>query len=177
MKALKICAQITKLAVRGLAFLLFLMILLLGIGLIFARLTGCQTLAVRTGSMQEKYPVGTFLIVDSSSPEEIQVGDVISFVADENLTVVTHRVVEINAEERLFITKGDSNDTVDSQAVLYENLIGRVRFGIPLLGYAVLWLRQSRAEGILYLVLVGIFLIVLGRWAFSVPDYNKRKER
>lgn len=172
MKALEKCAQIFKLVLRGLVFLLFLTAFLLGVVLIAARLAGYQTLAVRTGSMQEKYPVGTLLIVDSSSPEEIQVGDVISFVADENLTVVTHRVVRINAEEKSFITKGDSNNTVDSQPVLYENLVGRVRFGIPLLGYVILFLQKNYAEGTLYLVLVGIFLVVLGRWVFQLLKHK-----
>lgn len=170
------CVQVIRAAVRAGAFCLFLAAFLLGMLLILARLSGWQTLAVRTGSMQEQYPVGTLLIVDSSAPEDIQVGDVVSFVADEQLTVVTHRVAELHPEEQYFITKGDSNNTVDSNPVLYENLIGRVQFGIPLLGYAVLWLQESHAQGALYIVLAVIFLIMLGRWALLQPD-KRRKER
>ena len=50
--------------------------------------------------MEPTYHVGSLLYVKKIAPEAVQVGDPITFVLDENLTVVTHRVVEIAGRAR-----------------------------------------------------------------------------
>lgn len=74
-----------------------------------------------------------------NSPEDIKVGDVITFIStspiSEGLTV-THRVQDIknvNGEYE-FVTKGDYNPTADSSTAKYYNIIGKVIFKIPQLG-------------------------------------------
>lgn len=74
-----------------------------------------------------------------NSPEEIKVGDVITFIStsaiSEGLTV-THRVQDIKVVngEYEFVTKGDYNPTADSSTAKYYNVIGKVAFKIPQLG-------------------------------------------
>lgn len=158
---------------RTLLFLLFGCILLLGVLLIGMRAAGYRMLAVQTGSMAQTYPVGTLLIVDSSDPEKIEVGDVISFVADNQLTVVTHRVVQIDDGKQQFYTKGDNNAVRDSRPVLYKNLIGKVVAGIPYVGYAVLLTQTFFGKAVLYIAVTVILVSIV--WQFARYLMQKRR--
>ena len=54
---------------------------------------------------------------------------------NENRVVATHRVVEIDAENKFFITKGDANANKDAAPVHFNNLVGVPKFHIPWLGF------------------------------------------
>ncbi len=75
--------------------------------------------SVLTGSMIPKYNVGDILISKEVDPEEIKVGDSVSYLGKEGdfkNKVVTHDVIEIveNEDGTLsFITQGVANDYID----------------------------------------------------------------
>ena len=74
-----------------------------------------------------------------NSPEDIKVGDVITFISTSSISeglTVTHRVQDIKIVngEYEFVTKGDYNPTADSSTAKYYNIIGKVVFKIPQLG-------------------------------------------
>lgn len=103
--------------------------------LVGSRLFGYQVFNVISGSMEPKYSVGDLLYVKEVDPDSIKVGDPITFVVNKELVVATHTVIEIDAENQHFYTKGDANDTPDAAPVHYNNVIGVPQFAIPLLGY------------------------------------------
>lgn len=111
---------------------------------------GIKPFAVLSGSMEPSYHTGSLVYVKSVAPEEIEVGDPITFTISGS-TVVTHRVVEIDPVQREFTTKGDANDTNDS-AIGFDCLIGRVVFTVPLLGYAAVFLAAPYGKAILILL-------------------------
>nr|WP_317283096.1 signal peptidase I [uncultured Sellimonas sp.] len=74
--------------------ILLVLAVLAGI-LIIPKLMGYEEMAVLTGSMEPKYPVGSLIYVKEENPENLKVGDVITYRLSED-TVVTHRIVEIN---------------------------------------------------------------------------------
>ena len=41
---------------------------------------------------------------------------------------------------KMFITKGDHNNTIDATEVAMEDVIGKVSFVIPYIGYPSVWL-------------------------------------
>ena len=91
-------------------------------------LAGRAPLIVLTDSMYPKIESGDLIVIKSEEPNNIVVGDVISFFdPDGNGTsVVTHRVVEILTDGGLkFRTKGDANNTEDQTPVPAENLVGK----------------------------------------------------
>jgi len=99
------------------------------------KLFGYQEFSILTGSMQDVYPVGTAVYVKETAPEEIGIGDVITFTMGSGSDLVTtHRVVSVDLTNRQFITKGDSNESEDSYPVSFDRLVGRVAFSIPALG-------------------------------------------
>lgn len=132
--------------------------------LVGARLFGLQVYAVLSGSMEPTYHVGSVIYVEPVDPSEIQVGDPITFVMNEELTVATHRVVRIDAENSHFYTKGDANENPDAAPVHFNNLLGKPVFTIPYLGYISSYVQSP--PGMYYAIAVGVLLLVL----VFVPD-------
>lgn len=143
-------------------------VVILAVLLMGARLIGLQVFNVVSGSMEPAYSVGDLIYVKSVSPEDVQVNDVITFVLNEDLVVATHRVVEIDRENRHFITQGDQNDTQDPP-VHYNNLLGKPVFSIPLLGYVSDFIQNPPG---MYITIGGMALLVA---AVFLPDLLKKK--
>lgn len=143
---------------------LVVIVVVVALLLVGARLFGLQVYAVLSGSMEPTYHVGSVIYVEPVDPSEIQVGDPITFVMNEELTVATHRVVRIDAENSHFYTKGDANDAPDAAPVHFNNLLGKPVFTIPYLGYISSYVQSP--PGMYYAIAVGVLLLVL----VFVPD-------
>ena len=70
-------------------------IVLLAVTLAGVRVLGLTPYAVLSGSMEPTYRVGSLIYVKKTDPADVQVGDPITFVVNEDLMVATHRVVDI----------------------------------------------------------------------------------
>ena len=102
-----------------------------------------KPLVVLSNSMSPLIKKGDLIVIFEN--KEYEVNDVISFKNKGG--IVTHRVVskkiidfQNNPE---FKTKGDANSSADFSIVSSKNIIGKVRFIIPLLGFLFMYL-QSR---------------------------------
>lgn len=104
--------------------ILIVLVIALMLPTFLPRILGYKTYNVVSGSMEPELPVGCLVLVKSVDPEEVRVGDVIVF--RRGSSAVTHRVVEILSEDRLFVTKGDANESRDMNPVPYQDLVGRV---------------------------------------------------
>lgn len=86
-------------------------------------------LNVKTNSMEPTIMEGDFIIVEECDPSELKVGDVISFLATEEDTVIvkTHRIVFIDetTKDRSFITRGDNNEVNDNVPVFPSDVVGK----------------------------------------------------
>ena len=153
---------------------LVVIVVVVALLLVGARLFGLQVYAVLSGSMEPTYHVGSVIYVEPVDPSEIQVGDPITFVMNEQLTVATHRVVRIDAENSAFYTKGDANEDPDASPVHFNNLLGKPVFTIPYLGYVSSYVQSP--PGIYIAVGAGALLLAL---AF-LPDMlsgDKKKQK
>lgn len=148
--------------------LLCLIMLLLAIIILALRVLGYNFFAVQTGSMAEVYPIGSIIIVKPSDFNDIQINNVISYYINEN-TIVTHRVISIDIENKSFTTKGDENNSPDSSSVYYDNVIGKPIFCIKYLGYLYLLIHTTKGK-----FLIGGLLILAMFICFH--PYFDRKE-
>ena len=142
-------------------------VVILAIVLVGVRLWGFTPYAIISPSMTPKYQVGDLVYVRSTVPENIKQGDVITFVANEDLLVVTHRVYGIDTENRCFITKGDANNVEDSAPVRYENVLGVVSFSLPKLGYVSMYI--GTRSGRYVCIMLGCLLILI----LIIPEFFK----
>lgn len=115
--------------VLGLMLVIALLLLLPG-------LFGARPYVVYSGSMEPEIPTGAVVFIkeEDFSPK---IGDIITFHNGD--TVVTHRIVK--KENSIFITKGDANKTADPVPVKASQIIGRVVFYLPYLGYVIHFLK------------------------------------
>ena len=144
----------------ALGLLLLIVVLLAGT---LPSLLGYESFVVYSGSMEPAIHVGDLAVVGPVRPNQLMVGDVITYrTAEHPEVVVTHRLVNIGLGDngRLnFQTKGDANDSSDQVAVDPQAVLGRVAYTIPRLGYLVDF--SKRPEGKVALIGIPGFLLAL----------------
>lgn len=157
---------------NGISTMLVVLVVTLAVLMVGVRLTGLQVYTVLSGSMAPTYPTGALLYVKEMDPSRLRVGDPATFVMNEELTVATHRVIEIDGGKECFYTKGDANDVPDANPVLYENFLGRPVFCIPYLGYLAMYIQNPPGIYLVAAFAAGTLLLLF------VPDLlSKRKRR
>lgn len=148
---------------------------LLAIALVGVRLIGFQVFTVLSGSMEPTYHVGSLIYVKDVDYTELEAGDVITFMLDED-TVATHRIVEVVPDETdssvlRFKTKGDANAAEDGSLVHYKNVIGTPVFTIPKLGYVANYIQNP--PGMYVAISAGAVLLLL----VFLPDLFSKDEK
>ena len=96
------------------------------------------------------------IVSGSMDPEDIKVGDVITFKSTSNISrglIVTHRVIDVKVVNGRYeyVTKGDYNPTSDTDTAKFDNIIGKVVLKLPQLGRVQFFLSSK----------IGWFLVVL----------------
>jgi len=176
----------SRLLIKRLSDILFyvVIVIILIITLVFGGKThdafhmlGYSGFTVLSGSMQREIPEGSLVITKSVDPQTIKIGDDITFIRDDNITV-THRVISIledynGSGDRGFQTQGLENPDPDRDIVYAGNIIGLVKFSIPELGFILGY--ASENIGLLFAILGGILIaaIALSRaFSKSEDDYK-----
>lgn len=149
-------------------------VVVLAILLVGARVVGLQVFTVLSGSMEPTYHTGSLIYVKEIDAFELEAGQVITFMLNED-TVATHRIVEVvpDAEDDSvvrFRTKGDANDTEDGSLVHYKNVIGMPVFTIPYLGYVANYIQNP--PGMYVAIAGGAFILMLS----FIPDLFAKDE-
>lgn len=137
---------------------------------------------VKSGSMEPNIPTGSLVVVKPSSSYGI--GDVVTFGADTQTEVpTTHRIVGFEADENgrsVYRTKGDANEDSDANTVARSEVIGKVVFHVPYVGFVLDFARQPL--GFALLIGVPAALIILEEVMTIVKEVKagvrrrKRKE-
>jgi len=139
-------------------------------------LMGYSGFTVLSGSMQREIPEGSLVITKNVDPAVIKVGDDITFMEDDHVTI-THRVVSIiedyeGSGSRAFQTQGLENPEPDRDVVYEGNVIGLVKLSIPGLGFTLNY--ASEHIGIIFAILGGILVATI---ALSKVLSSRREER
>lgn len=160
------------------ADVLLVIALLLVFAFVGAKFIGYTPYVVTSGSMQSIYPVGSIIYVKDAEPQDVQVGDAITFYLSGD-TVATHQVWEIDTNQREFRTQGvdnlDENGNIihDASPVSFDNLIGKPTLCVPKLG--VLYEQLQKPFG-LCVVAFAVILVVLVSVLTAPKKENAKKE-
>ena len=102
-------------------------------------LWGYRTFVIYGSSMEPTIKVGSLIAAKSVSPDDLEVGDIITFRSRGNETTVTHRITGIRQEDghRFFLTKGDASNGADPLETHLEGEVNRLAYRLPYLGYVV----------------------------------------
>ncbi len=155
-------AKIIRIISKTVSIILISVIVLLAVLLAGVRLVGLTPYTVLSGSMEPTYHVGSIVYVKKAEPLELKAGDAITYKISGG-TVVTHRIVEVvNGEDGQapsFKTKGDAADMIDGTPVKADNIIGKVMFSVPYLGYLSDFIHKP--HGLFVTVAVCVLALVL----------------
>ncbi len=159
-----------------LATLAVVVVAICAVALVGLRLVGFRIFTVMSGSMEPEYPVGSLVYVAPVNYQELKVGDVISYVANDDKVVVTHRITEIETDANdasvlRFRTKGDANKAADANLVHYKNVLGKPAIVIPHIGYFAHNIQQP--PGIYIMLVVGTLLLA---WTFLPGTLEERRK-
>lgn len=141
---------------------------------------GYQMYIVLSGSMGPTFDAGGLVFVRPAEPDTIRAGDIITYKGIESETLTTHRVVEVLSESGIkFITRGDANDVNDITPVPAKNVVGRVHYAAPYLGYLMSF-AQSKKGLVLLVFIPGLLVIFfemknLLKLSAAMDEENKAK--
>lgn len=99
---------------------------------------------VPTGSMIPVINPGDMVIVAKTSGSNVKLGDIIEYRNVKEHINIVHRVIEVQGEDaqRFFITKGDNNNAPDIEPVPELNVVGKVVFNIPKVGWISIMIKN-----------------------------------
>ena len=131
---------------------------------------GYRPVAVYSGSMVPTIGVGSLAVERPVPASSVRVGDVITFT-DPYVTsrLVTHRVIQILRKQDgtfAYRTKGDANSAPDPWLIRLPGSVGRYRFDVPYVGYALVYAgtREVRIAFILLTAGLALFLLIRRIW-------------
>lgn len=131
---------------------------------------GIKTFVIISGSMEPNLNIGDIVLIKQTNEEQIKVNDIISYREGQN--VITHRVIEITQEDKKkkYITKGDNNNTKDSNPIEYKNIEGKYIGKIKYIGYLVIFVKNK-------IVIISIILIFYLIYLQSLNSNKKKNKR
>ncbi len=100
---------------------------------------GFRSYTVLSGSMEPEFYPGDMIITKHKNKTDIEVNDIVTY-RDNDGMIITHRIIKKTSDG--YITKGDNNNTEDTNIVTLENIIGEVKFSIPKFGYLINFLSK-----------------------------------
>ena len=120
---------------------ILLIIILLIVICFIAELFKYKIVSIASNSMKDSISRGDAVVVEET--KNIDLYDIIEFKADK--IIIVHRVIGIekhNDGTILYITKGDNNNIADKDKIKEDQIIGKVLFKIPYIGYPSIWLNE-----------------------------------
>ena len=119
-----------------------------------------------SGSMEPLIKIkDAVLIKRVDSDNELKQGDVVTYRATDPTyygILITHRIVDIKEEngKKIYVTKGDHNETVDRSPIDFNQITGKVVMRIPKIGYIKYFLVSSYGW-IIAIVIPSLLVIIM----------------
>jgi len=134
-------------------------------------MVGLNPVVVLSGSMRPTLQVGDVAVLRSVAPASVKEGDVVTFRSSSGL--ITHRVVRVEETDsgRLLYMKGDANNTVDQDPIADTQVIAKMAYSIPKVGFLMV-LAESTIGTIIFIG--GPVAILLIMWA---REWDKKRAR
>ncbi|MFH2019763.1 MAG: signal peptidase I [bacterium] len=116
-------------------------------------LNGYHSYLVLSGSMEPSILIGDVVVVHKQSSYNVH--DIVTFNSPEAGRIVTHRIVQAEPSspgQPPFITRGDANRDDDEAQISDSDIIGKVVFTIPKIGFLISFSRSI--PGFILLIIV-----------------------
>ncbi len=137
-----------------------------------------------SGSMEPLIKIkDAVLIKRVDTDKELKQGDVVTYRATDPSyygVLITHRIVDVKEEngKKIYVTKGDHNETVDRSPIELGQIMGKVVMRIPKIGYIKYFLVTSYGW-ILAIVVPSLFIIIMDIYKLvkNIMNGGKKNEK
>ena len=134
---------------------------------------------ILTTSMEKTIMAGD-VVVDYKNKDNIyELGDIITFYSNRGngQITITHRIIDIKIEngKYFYSTKGDNNNTADTHYVSQDDVIGKVIFVIPKVGFIQEFI-LSKVGWIVVIVIPCVGIVVYDLLKVLKIAFNKKKQ-
>ena len=129
---------------------------------------------VLTESMEPEIMSGEIILGKVTTPEELQVGDVITYVGEADSfagKIITHKIVEINGDT--FTTQGVANNIPDPP-IHSSQILSRYVATVPLAGK--LFSIINSKLGFVFLIATPLGLLIINEISIIVKAFKEDKE-
>lgn len=136
---------------------------------------------VQSGSMEPSIMTGAIVVIKPES--SYSVGEVVTFGKDTKKDVpTTHRIVLAKTDAAsggmVFTTKGDNNEDVDPNPLYEKDIIGKVIFDMPYVGYILDFAKKPIGFSLLIAIPAGLIILDEARVILrEVLTLQRRRKR
>lgn len=134
-----------RMSLRGMESLL----VITGVLFLLLKAGGMNIYVVLSGSMNPTIETGSIVLIDTKK-ENYTIGDIVTFQMEDQ--IVTHRIVEM--EHGIIKTKGDANSIPDSKLITKNQIKGKVKYVIPIVGYIIFYFQSKKYIALMCCVLI-----------------------
>ncbi len=123
---------------------------------------GGRSYSVMSGSMEPRIHTGDVVADARVVVRDVRVGDIVTFPDPQTRgRLITHRVrsIRVHGGRASVVTKGDANTTTEHWSIAADGSLGRVRYRVAKVGYALAFTR--RPEGRIALVVIPALILAL----------------
>ena len=131
-------------------------------------------MVVQSGSMEPAIKRGNIVMVKPVG--EYKIGDIVTFdLSTSDIGPITHRIHDIKVveDEVSYITKGDANNAPDMREISRGEIVGKVLFTVPYVGYAVDF--AKRPLGFALIILIPATVIISDEVKKIYGEIKKKK--
>jgi signal peptidase I len=166
--------KIFKIAINTILVLL----VILGIFVVFSFVPfpgNFKLFTVQSGSMEPTIKTGNLIFVKPAG--EYNAGDVITKKTGDPKVTITHRILsktEVGGK-MIFETRGDANNASDSEKISKEQIIGKVLWNLPYLGYAVGYAKTT--PGLIVIIIIPAVIIIYDEMNKIKKEFGKMREK
>jgi len=118
-----------------------------------------KIMIVQSGSMAPAIKMGSVVVVKPA--EDYKIGDVITFGPYTRTKAPTsHRIydIKVSGGTPSYITKGDANDSPDQKEISKREIVGKVLFSVPYLGFAVDFAKKPLGFALIIIVPAAVII-------------------
>ncbi len=134
--------------------------------------SGAKGYSVVTNSMSPTLKRGDLVFVRQTNLEELSEGDIVTVQFPDGSGYFTHKIVKIDYLSGTVTTKGEANLENDPQPSGVEQIVGKVWYSVPLLGYISIGI--GHIDMIKISVVLAVVLVVLIAAVLLIKHFRKR---
>lgn len=140
--------------------ILAIITVLAGAFVCFNILGGARGYSVITDSMAPNIKKGDVVFVRKADFNSLNEGDIVTVAFADGSGYFTHRITKIDHEIGAFRTKGDANQSEDPQPSQSEQIVGKLWYSVPLLGYASIISNQLGMVKISVILAITVIVLI-----------------